>query len=70
MTLSMQGCGMPSHTDAIDRAGYWRDASEDVIRGCAVAAFGEPNKRLSNGVELRFGNHGSTSVALWGDKRS
>ncbi len=61
---------MLSHTDgSIDRGAYWRDASEDVIRACAVATFGELNAKLSNGAELRFGNHGSTSVALHGDKR-
>ena len=61
---------MLSHTDGIiDRGAYWRDASEDVIRGCAVATFGEPNRKLSNGAELRFGSHGSKSVASHGDKR-
>ena len=39
---------------SIDRGAYWRDASEDVIRGCAVATFGEPNLKLSNGAELRL----------------
>ena len=61
---------MLSPTDgSIDRGAYWRDASEDVIRGCAVATFGEPNLKLSNGAELRFGSHGSKAVALHGDKR-
>ncbi len=61
---------MLSHTDGgIDRGAYWRDASEDVIRGCAVATFGELNRKLSNGAELRFGARGSKSVALHGDKR-
>ncbi len=61
---------MLSHTDGnIDRGAYWRDASEDVIRGCAVATFGEPNLKLSTGTELRFGSHGSKAVALHGDKR-
>ena len=60
---------MRSHTDAIDRGAYWRDASEEVIRGCAVATFGEPNRKLSNGAELRFGKKGSKAVALHGDKR-
>jgi hypothetical protein len=60
---------MKFHSEPIDRAAYWQDASEDVIRACAMAAFGEPNKRLSNGNELRFGNRGSKAVALNGDKR-
>ncbi len=61
---------MLSHTDgSIDRGAYWRDASEDVIRGCAVATFGELNAKLSNGAELRFGARGSKAVALRGDKR-
>ncbi len=61
---------MLSHTDGcIDRGAYWRDASEDVIRACAIATFGEPNKEHSNGADLRFGSHGSKSVALHGDMR-
>ena len=69
MTLNTRGRGMLSHTDAIDRGAYWQGASEDVIRGCAIATFGEPNLKLSNGAEMRFGSHGSTAVALCGDKR-
>ncbi len=54
---------MLSHTDgSIDRGAYWRDAREDVIRGCAVATFGEPNLKLSNGAELRFGSRGAKAL--------
>jgi len=59
-----------SHFDgSIDRGAYWQDASEDVVRAAAINAFGEVNKALSTGAELRFGSHGSTSVVLRGSKR-
>jgi RecA-family ATPase len=58
------------HSDRpVDRGAYWQDASEDVIRAAAINAFGEANRKLSNGSELRFGSHGSKSVALRGEKR-
>ncbi len=66
----MRGSEMSFPSDgSIDRGAYWRDASEDVLLAAAINAFGEPNKKLSNGVELRFCAHGSKAVAMHGDKR-
>jgi hypothetical protein len=47
-----------SSDGSIDRSAYWQDASEDVIRAAAINAFGEANKALSNGAEIRFGTKG------------
>jgi hypothetical protein len=58
-----------SSDGSIDRSAYWQDASEDVIRAAAINAFGEANKALSNGAEIRFGTKGSKAVALRGEKR-
>ena len=53
---------------AIDRAGFWSHASEATAREAAIEAYGEPNLKLSNGAELRFGAHGSVSVVVRGEK--
>lgn len=39
------------------------------IEAVAKALYGEPNKRLSNKDELRFGNNGSLRVSVMGDHR-
>lgn len=38
------------------------------VESAALARFGEPNRRLSSRVELRFGRHGSVAVAVAGER--
>lgn len=42
--------------------------SPSEIRDRACSRFGEPNRRLSSKIDLRFGRKGSVSVRLVGDK--
>lgn len=46
-----------------------RAADTHSVEEMARARFGEPNRRLSTSRELRFGKHGSVSVAVAGDKQ-
>lgn len=45
------------------------EAVIDRIEDIAVAAFGEKNKAMSSGRELRFGSKGSKAVQLIGERR-
>ncbi len=58
-----------SHFSPIDRAAFWATAPEELLRRTALKAFGELNLRLSTQSDLRFGQRGSKSVVLQGEKR-
>ena len=60
---------MTSRSEPVDRAAYWAQAPEEMIRDAAINAFGEPNRAYSNSKDLRFGQRGSKSVVLKGEKR-
>ena len=65
--------GVQTMTDRVEytkegRAEYWRSAGAGAVTDAACDEFGQPNERLSNKSELRFGNKGSVSVELTGEK--
>ncbi len=58
-----------SRSRPIDRAEFWATAPSELLYSVAIESFGEPNTSLSTQGDLRFGQRGSKSVALQGEKR-
>ncbi len=58
-----------SRFSPINRAAFWETAPDELLHHAALEAFGEPNLCLSTQSDLRFGQRGSKSVVLQGEKR-
>ena len=70
-TSTSARCSSPTESSPISRAS--RPASPTVSATSTAlvrsAVLGEPNASLSTRTELRFGNNGSVSVVIAGEKR-